>query len=184
LLPEIVSPSIHPKIPHVLLERGVPDIALSVLRSSGRDGSFGTSDDVDRGVEVSLSEAITAVRVRLECGLLTEAYLYQRAHWSRVKSEDARRRGMRIRKQDLGDLDDTLNWFSELEALVGEICWFSIRCNLLKDLIELPWLSDEENIVKKYLFDQAVQDPSSSAGNFLVMFYIQVCTEPAPSSDY
>lgn len=155
----------------------MPDIALSVLRSSGRDWHVGIVNKLNQAVEVPLAEAITAVRVRLECGLLTEAYLYQRAHWSRVKSEEARRRGNKIRKQDVDDLEEPRNWSLELEALVGEICWFSIRSNLLKEMTDLPWLSDEEKVVKKYLLDQAVQDPSSSAGNFLVVFYVQVCRQ-------
>lgn len=174
LLPEIVNPNIHPKIPHVLLERGMPDVALSVLRSSGRDRHVGKGDKNVQAGEIPLSEAITAVRVRLECGLLAEAYLYQRAHWSRVKVEDARRRGSRIRKQAVEDLEEPRNWSLELETLVGEICWFSIRNNMLKDMTGLPWLSDEEKVVKKYLLDQAVQDPSSSSGNFLVSFYLEV----------
>ncbi|CAM6107071.1 unnamed protein product [Calypogeia fissa] len=175
LLPEIVSPHIHPKIPHVLLERGMPEIALSILRSSGRDWYVGKESKQCQAGEISLSEAITAVRVRLECGLLTEAYIYQRTHWTRVKSEDARRRGSKIRKQDVEHWEEPRNWSLELEALVGEICWFGIRNNLLKEMTGLPWLSDEEKVVKKYLLDQAVQDPSSSSGNHLVMFYIQRC---------
>ncbi|KAL3682089.1 hypothetical protein R1sor_000111 [Riccia sorocarpa] len=174
LLPEIVSPNIHPKVAQVLLERGRADIALSVLRSSGRDGRFGVVSKTESAVAVPLSEATTAVRVRLQCGLLTEAYLYQRAHWSRVKTDELRGRASKIRKLDQQG-DETRSWSEEMEVLVGEICWFSIRSRLLKDMIELPWLGDEEKIIRKYLFDQAVEDPSSTAGNFLVVFYIQRC---------
>ncbi|KAL2610876.1 hypothetical protein R1flu_022568 [Riccia fluitans] len=174
LLPEIVSPNIHPKVAQVLLERGKADIALSVLRSSGRDGRFGVVSKTDSAAAVPFSEAATAVRVRLECGLLTEGYLYQRAHWSKVKSEELRGRASKTRKQDK-EAHEPRSWSQEMEALVGEICWFSIRKSLLKDMIELPWLVDEEKIVRKYLLDQAVEDPSSAAGNFLVIFYIQRC---------
>ncbi|BBN16003.1 E3 ubiquitin-protein ligase HOS1 [Marchantia polymorpha subsp. ruderalis] len=175
LLPEIVNPNIHPKVSHVLLERGKADIALSVLRSSGRDGRFGVVNKSEQPVAVPLSEAITAVRVRLQCGLLSEGYLYQRAHCSRIKSEEARRRTSKTRKQDNSETYESRNWSQEMEVLVGEICWFTIRKSLLKEMIELPWLGDEEKMVKKYLLDQAVQDPSSTAGNFLVVFYVQRC---------
>ncbi|KAJ8497986.1 hypothetical protein OPV22_008538 [Ensete ventricosum] len=40
LLPEVAGPEIHPKIAQVLLERQHADVALSILRCSGRDGGL------------------------------------------------------------------------------------------------------------------------------------------------
>ncbi|CAN6978374.1 unnamed protein product [Brassica oleracea var. botrytis] len=68
-LPEICGPETYPKVAQVLLERENPETALMVLRWSGRDGVSEL---------VSIGEAITAVRVRVECGLLSEAFTYQR----------------------------------------------------------------------------------------------------------
>ncbi|CAN6814833.1 unnamed protein product [Brassica oleracea] len=68
-LPEICGPETYPKVAQVLLERENPETALMVLRWSGRDGVSEL---------VSIGEAVTAVRVRVECGLLSEAFTYQR----------------------------------------------------------------------------------------------------------
>ena len=87
LLPEVVSPNIHPKVARVLLERKRPKVALDVLYSSGGDGALKLSNSSSSGEVPSLVDAVTAVRVRLECGLLTEAYLYQRSYTSRVISK-------------------------------------------------------------------------------------------------
>ncbi|KAI8523010.1 hypothetical protein RHMOL_Rhmol13G0041300 [Rhododendron molle] len=76
LLPEISGPTTHPKVAQVLLERQNPDAALMVLRWCGRDGGAQL---------VSLVEAVTAVRVRVECGFLTEAFMYQRTLCMKVK---------------------------------------------------------------------------------------------------
>ena len=61
----------------MLLEREAPEAALMVLRWSGRDGSQ----------MVSLSEAVSAIRVRVECGLLTEAFMHQRMLCTKVKEK-------------------------------------------------------------------------------------------------
>ncbi|KAK8948072.1 E3 ubiquitin-protein ligase HOS1 [Platanthera guangdongensis] len=64
----------HPKVAQVLLERKRSDVALTVLRCTGHDGFSGYDNSVDdEGKFVSLEEALTVLRVRTECGLLTEA---------------------------------------------------------------------------------------------------------------
>uniref|UniRef100_A0A0D3B5X4 RING-type domain-containing protein n=1 Tax=Brassica oleracea var. oleracea TaxID=109376 RepID=A0A0D3B5X4_BRAOL len=68
-LPEICGPETYPKVAQVLLERENPETVLMVLRWSGRDGVSEL---------VSVGEAVTAVRVRVECGILSEAFTYQR----------------------------------------------------------------------------------------------------------
>ena len=68
LLPEIVSPTTHPKVARVLLERQNPDAALMVLRCSGHDGQFGITDSGFQRVGlVALPKAVTTIRVMLEC---------------------------------------------------------------------------------------------------------------------
>ena len=75
-LPEICGPETYPKVAQVLLERENPETVLMVLRWSGRDGVSEL---------VSVGEAVTAVRVRVECGILSEAFTYQRSLCLKVK---------------------------------------------------------------------------------------------------
>lgn len=179
LLPEIVSPTTHPKVARVLLERKKPDAALMVLRCTGHDGQFGITDSgFQRAGVVALPEAVTAVRVRLECALLTEAYLYQRTHCLRVKAEQSKHRQMTAGSHGAEDMSGCRDWLTEMEILVGEICWLCIRRNLVDRMIELPWHSDEEKFLKNCLLERTVQDSSSSAGNLLVVFFIQRCRYP------
>ncbi|RDX60208.1 E3 ubiquitin-protein ligase HOS1, partial [Mucuna pruriens] len=159
LLPEITGPASHPKIAEVLLERGSPDTALMVLRWAGRDGGTHMT---------SLRDAVTAVRVRVECGLLTEAFMHQRVLCTRVKEK-------KFNKRASGDTSEKLkgqcsNW---VEVLVTEICCLCIRRNLVDRMLELPWNSEEEKYIHKCLLDYAIEDPLRTTGNLLVVFYIQ-----------
>lgn len=153
LLPEISSQNIHPKVVGVLLDRQKAEAALAVLRASGRDGQAGGA--------VPLPDALTAIRVWLQCGLLTEGYLYQRAHCDNVKREGR-------------------DWVSEMGVLVEEVCRSCMRMNSLDKMLVLPWRKDEEKIVRKCLLERAGQEPSSTAGNLLVVFYVQVCAVSGP----
>ncbi|KAF3448297.1 hypothetical protein FNV43_RR09010 [Rhamnella rubrinervis] len=162
LLPEISGPSTHPKIAQVLLERGNPDAAILVLRCSGHDGTAQT---------VSLSEAVTAVRVRVECGLFTEAFMHQRMLCTKVKEK-------KLENGPSGDAfedsrGERRSWRDWVEVLVTEICLLCIRRNMVDRMIELPWNSDEEKHVHKCLLDFSIEDPSSTVGSLLVVFYIQ-----------
>lgn len=128
-----------------------------LLRCSGRDGMSHS---------VSLSEAVTAVRVRVECGLLTEAFLHQRMLCTKV------------REKKYGPSDDSKgdnrDWKYWTEVLVTEICFLCIRRSMVDRMIELPWNSDEEKHLHKCLLDYAADDLSSTVGSLLVVFYIQV----------
>ncbi|KAE9606887.1 hypothetical protein Lal_00026169 [Lupinus albus] len=162
LLPEMSGPVSHPKIAEVLLERGSPDTALMVLRWTGRDSGPHM---------ISLRDAVTAVRVRIECGLLTEAFMHQRVLWTRVKEKH-------FNKAAFGGTSDKLkdqcsNWVEWVEALVTEICCLCIRRNLADRMLELPWNSDEEIYIHKCLLDCAIEDPRRTTGSLLVVFYIQ-----------
>lgn len=157
LLPEISGPSTHPKIAQVLLERGNADAALLVLRWSGRDGTSQL---------VSLGEAVTAVRVRVECGLFTEAFLHQRMLCSKVREK---KYGASAEAPD----GEHRSWKDWVEILVTEICYLCIRRNMVDRMIELPWNSDEEKHLHRCLLDYAIGDPSSTVGSLLVVFYIQ-----------
>ncbi|XP_062027506.1 E3 ubiquitin-protein ligase HOS1 [Rosa rugosa] len=161
LLPEISGPATHPKIAQVLLEGGNPDTALSVLRWSGRDGT---------SKSISLNEAVTAVRVRVECGLFTEAFLHQRMLCTKVKEK-------KLKIGQLGgvtdDSNDRYKWEDWVEILVSEICFLCIRRNMVDRMIELPWNSSEEKHLHKCLLDYAMGDSSSTIGSLLVVFYIQ-----------
>ncbi|KAL2525205.1 E3 ubiquitin-protein ligase HOS1 [Abeliophyllum distichum] len=157
LLPEIAGPTIHPKVAQALLERQQPDAALMVLRWSGQDGGASL---------VSLGEAVTAVRVRVECGLLTEAFLYQRMVCTKVKDKKLRDASDKVK-------DDCWNWVLWVEALVTEICCLCIRRNLVDRMIELPWNPDEEKHLHKCLLDFAMGNPSKAVGGLLVVFYLQ-----------
>lgn len=134
-----------------------------VLRWAGRDGG---------SQMILLRDAVTAVRVRVECGLLTEAFMHQRLLYTRVKEKT-------LMRGTVGDASDKLkgqnsNWLEWVEALVTEICWLCIRRNWVDRMIELPWSSDEEKYIHKCLLDYAVDDPLKTTGSLLVVFYIQV----------
>uniref|UniRef100_A0A1J3IJS6 E3 ubiquitin-protein ligase HOS1 n=1 Tax=Noccaea caerulescens TaxID=107243 RepID=A0A1J3IJS6_NOCCA len=160
ILPEICGPETYPKVAQVLLERENPETALMVLRWSGRDGASEL---------VSIGEAVTAVRVRMECGLLSEAFTYQRTLCLKVK-EDKLKNGAVIH---VADDVDSWSWTEWMKILVNEFCCLSIRRNLVDRIIELPWNPDEEKYLHKCLLDSATDDPSSAVGSLLVVFYLQ-----------
>ncbi|KAJ7952544.1 E3 ubiquitin-protein ligase HOS1 [Quillaja saponaria] len=135
-----------------------------VLRWSARDGG---------SQMVSLGEAVTAVRVRVECGLLTEAFMHQRMLCTRVRENKLNygpSGGATAHLKGEGS-----SWADWVEILVTEICCLCIRRNLVECLIALPWNSDEEKHIHTCLFDYAVEDPLRTTGSLLVVFYIQVC---------
>lgn len=174
LLPEVAGPEIHPKIAQVLLERQRADVALSILRCSGRDGGLSNiNTDNDFPQHEFLGEAITAVRVRIECGLLTEAFMFQRMQCSKAKDKNLKY------KLDIGfsNSSNTEFWIYLTEVLVTEICHLCIRRNLVDRMIEFPWNSDEEKHLHKCLFDHGSQNPSSTCGSLLVVFYLQVISK-------
>ncbi|XP_042505328.1 E3 ubiquitin-protein ligase HOS1 [Macadamia integrifolia] len=172
LLPEIAGPAMHPKITQVLLERQNPDAALMVLRWSGRDGLCAyTNTEHGEAQFVSLREAVTAVRVRVECGLLTEAFMYQRTHCMKVKEENLKHGSSQAFSDGLRGQFET--WEDRMEALVSEICFLCIRRNLVDRMIELPWNFDEERYLHRCLLEYATEDPSTPCGSLLVVFYLQ-----------
>ena len=132
-----------------------------VLRWSGQDG-------ISRFV--SLSEAVTAVRVRVECGLFTEAFLHQRMLCTKVREK---KYGVSA-DAHYDSKGEHRGWKDWVEVLVAEICYLCIRRNMVDRVIELPWNSDEEKHLHKCLLDYAIGDPSSTVGSLLVVFYIQV----------
>ncbi|KAJ6394249.1 hypothetical protein OIU77_023468 [Salix suchowensis] len=161
LLPEISGPSTHPKIAQVLLDRGSPETALMVLRWSGHDGSQ----------MVSISDAVTAVRVRVECGLLTEAFMHQRMLCTKVRENKFKAGSPQNASNDLkGECRTWENW---VEILVTEICCLCIKNNLVDRMIGLPWNSNEEKYLHKCLLDYAFHDPSTTIGSLLFVFYLQ-----------
>lgn len=161
LLPEISSPTIHPKVAQVLLERGNPDAALMVLRWSGQDDTQ----------LISLREAVTAVRVRVECGLLTEAFTYERLICAKIKERKLRDEQLQSASAEVEDQCRSSGLW--VETLVTEICCLCFRRNLVDRMIELPWSADEEKHLHKCLLDFAVEDPSKTIGSLLVVFYLQ-----------
>ncbi|KAI3997573.1 hypothetical protein MKX01_029404 [Papaver californicum] len=173
LLPEIAGPNTHPKIAQVMLERQNPDGALMVLRWSGRDGLNGHANSANGGAQlVSLREAVISVRVRVECGLLTEAFMYQRTHCLRVKEEKVKRgTSSQASLNDVKVKEET--WLDQMDSLVTEICCLCIRRNLIDKMIELPWTCDEEKYIHKCLLEYATDYPESTSGSLLVVYYLQ-----------
>nr|VDC89807.1 unnamed protein product [Brassica oleracea] len=159
-LPEICGPETYPKVAQVLLERENPETALMVLRWSGRDGVSEL---------VSIGEAITAVRVRVECGLLSEAFTYQRSLCLKVEENKLKNGAVK----DMSDDVDIWGWREWMEILVNEFCCLCIRRNVVDRIIELPWNPDEEKYLHRCLLDSASDDPSSAVGSLLVVFYLQ-----------
>lgn len=169
LLPEIAGPDTHPKVAQVLIERQCPDVALTVLRCSGHDGfsRYDSSED-NGGKIVLLDEAVTVLRVRIECGLLTEAFMYQRMYCHNLKEFTSGH-------QDLSSFNNLKpdSWIRHLEILVVEMCLLCMRRNLTDRMIELPWDSTEEKYIHKCLLEHAYQSPSSIYGSLLTVFYLQ-----------
>lgn len=134
-----------------------------VLRWSGRDGGLQMN---------SLRDAVTAVRVRIECGLLTEAFMHQRVLCTKSK-EKTFNRGLSgdTKEKQKGQNSNGVEW---VEVLVTEICCLCIRRNLADRMLELPWNSDEEKYIHKCLLEYAIEDPLRTTGSLLAVFYIQV----------
>lgn len=133
-----------------------------VQRWSGRDGSEA----------ISLGEAAAGVRVRVECGLLTEAFMHQRMLCSRI-SKKKMKAGPHVEASN-DPKDECRTWKDWMDALVTEICCLCIKRNLADRMIELPWNSDEEKYIHRCLLDCAIHDPSTTSGSLLVIFYLQV----------
>ena len=166
LLPKISSKETHPKIAKVLLERHRPDMALVVLKGTGH-GSFSATEDIEKDGIPSLSEAVTAVRVRIEYSLLTEAFMYHRSYCSRVKEQ---------RAADMIHSEDALrsSWVYHVEVMMNEFCTICIERNFVDKMIDLPWDSEEEKHLHKLLFDSACEMPTKPCGSLLVVYYLRV----------
>ncbi|AQK63091.1 E3 ubiquitin-protein ligase HOS1 [Zea mays] len=166
LLPKIFSKETHPKIAQVLLERQRPDMALLVLKCTGRD-SFSATENFEKDGISSLSEAVTAVRVRIECGLLTEAFMYHRSYCSKVKEQHS---------ANMTHTEDAFegSWIYHVEMMMVEFCTICIERNLVDKMIDLPWDSEEEKHLHKSLFESAHEAPMDPIGSLLVVYYLRV----------
>lgn len=144
-----------------------------VLRCSGQDGFSGYANSkYEIARLVSLEEATTAIRVRIECGFLTEAFMYQRTHCMKVKKWKLKHEPASAFSNSSKSGDDS--WIHQVKVLVTELCSLCIRRNMVDRMIELPWNSDEEKYLCKCLYANACRNPSSTCGSLLVVFYLQV----------
>lgn len=174
MLKEIAGPTIHPKVSRVLLERNKPDAALMILRCTGLESQAGGNrlGDGDQATLLPLTEAVTTLRIFVQNGQLTEGFLFQRAHWKKLRADESRSR--MAKQNDAYSITEDRKWSLEMDILVGEMCWVCARNGALERMLQLPWQAEEEKIVRKCLLEQASQDPSSSSGNLLAVFYLQV----------
>ncbi|KAM0880517.1 hypothetical protein ACQ4PT_033542 [Festuca glaucescens] len=165
LLPKISSKETHPKIAQVLLERHKPDVALVVLKCTGCD-SFSATANIEKDGMLCLSEAVTALRVRIEYGHVTEAFMFHRSYCSRVKEQ---------RPADTAHVEDVHinSWMYHVEVMMTEFCEICIDRNIVEKMIDLPWDSEEEKHLHKSLFDSARERPTGPCGSLLVVFYLQ-----------
>lgn len=167
LLPKISCKETHPKIAQVLLERHKPDVALVVLKCTGRD-TFSSAANIEKDDTESLSEAVTAVRVRIEYGHLTEAFMYHRSYCSKVKEQ---------RSADMSHVEDAnsykSSWMYHVEVMMTEFCNICIERNFVDRMIDLPWDSEEGKHLHKSLLDCAREMPMEPCGSLLVVFYLQ-----------
>lgn len=140
-------------------------MALVVLKCTGRD-SFHATENIEKNGFSSLSEAVTAVRVRIEYGHLTEAFMYHRNYCSRVKQRAA----------DMTHAEDALrsSWIYHVEVMVTEFCTICVERNLVDKMIDLPWDFEEEKHLHKSLFDSAREMPTKPCGSLLVVYYLRV----------
>ena len=122
-------------------------------------------------VPVSLVEAVTGVRVRLECALLTEAFMYQKMVCNRVRD----RKKYEEHEDAFGNAQSKFkSWEGWMKILVTEICFLCIRRNFVDRMIELPWSSNEEKHLHKCLLEWSTAHPSSTIGSLLFVYYLQV----------
>lgn len=165
LLPKISSKETHPKIAQVLLERQKPDVALVVLKCTGCD-SFSATANIEKDGLLCLSEAVTAIRVRIEYGQVTEAFMFHRSYCSRIKEQ---------RPADMTRVEDVCrsSWMHHVEVMMVEFCEICIDRNVVDKIIDLPWDSEEEKYLHKSLFDSARETPTGPCGSLLVVFYLQ-----------
>ncbi|KAM0925081.1 hypothetical protein ACQ4PT_004434 [Festuca glaucescens] len=173
LLPKISSKETHPKIAQVLLERHKPDVALVVLKCTGGD-SFSTTANIEKDGLLCLTEAVTALRIRIEYGHVTEAFMFHRSYCSRVKEQ---------RSADTAHVEDAHrnSWMYHVEVMMAEFCEICIDRNVVDKIIDLPWDSEEEKHLHKSLFDSARERPTGPCGSLLVVFYLQAkCLEMLP----
>ena len=147
-LPKISSKETHPKIAQVLLERQKYDMALRVLKCTGH-GSFSATENFKKDGISLLSEAVIVVRVRIECRLLTETFMYHRSYCSKVKEQHS---------ANMTHAEDALknSWVYHVE------------------MMDLPWDSEEEKHLHKSLFDSAHEMPMKPNGSLLVVYYLRV----------
>jgi E3 ubiquitin-protein ligase HOS1 len=108
----------------------------------------------------SLEEVVTAIRVRIEHGLTTEAFIYQRAYYGKIKDSETK--------------------LQQVELLVSEMCAFCLERGLADRMIELPWNHLEETYLHKFLLDRANEKLESTCGSLLVVFYVQVYLTKLP----
>ncbi|KAI4998083.1 hypothetical protein ZWY2020_053425 [Hordeum vulgare] len=165
LLPKISSKETHPKIAQVLLERQKPGVALVVLKCTGCD-SFSATANIEKDELLCLSEAVTAIRVRIEYGQVTEAFMFHRSYCSRIKEQ---------RPADMPRVEDVCrsSWMHHVEVMMVEFCEICIDRNVVDKIIDLPWDSEEEKYLHKSLFDSAREAPTGPCGSLLVVFYLQ-----------
>jgi E3 ubiquitin-protein ligase HOS1 len=165
-LPKISSKETHPKIAQVLLERQKYDMALRVLKCTGH-GSFSATENFKKDGISLLSEAVIVVRVRIECRLLTETFMYHRSYCSKVKEQHS---------ENMTHAEDTLknSWVYHVEMMVTEFCAICIKRNLVDKMMDLPWDSEEEKHLHKSLFDSAHEMPMKPNGSLLVIYYLRV----------
>ena len=126
LLPLIANSETPAKVAQVLALRGRTDAALLVLRASGDNG-----ENV-----VAKREATTGMIVRLQCGLLLEAFLYQRRYCASIEDKNER-----VAVQ------------AELITILIKLC-LEQRA-LLEPLTQLPFLANEEEVVLQNLMEAA-----------------------------
>jgi hypothetical protein len=149
----------------VLLERGAPRAALGALRASGRLLSEGIP-------RLPLDETVTALRSFLECGPLSEAYLFQRTHWAGLR---AALDFPAAAAQPAEPLEEPRDWAEELAVTVAEVVSFAARRGVLKEMVELPWAPEEEGPMEEALVRCAQRDPGGGAGSHLVVYYLLRC---------
>jgi hypothetical protein len=97
------------------------------------------------------------VRVRIECRLLTEAFMYHRSYCSKVKEQHSAK---------MTHAEDALKnaWVYHVEMIVTEFCAICIKRNLVDKMIDLPWDSEKKHLHKS-LFDSAHEMPMKPNGS-------------------
>ncbi|EIE19378.1 hypothetical protein COCSUDRAFT_44718 [Coccomyxa subellipsoidea C-169] len=144
-LPAAAAPATRFKVVQALAARGCADVALDVLRArsaaGGRPGAGPAAEP--------LEEAEVALGIRLDCNLVTEAFMEAREHCERVSPEQRPR---------------------DTRALIRALADWAAKNNAVIDVVKLPFNTLEEKVLCEWLEGQ--MEAGKTTVRFLPLYFL------------